>query len=898
MRVCDVCGACSDDHYELCAVDGGALDLLFPGPRILAGRYRLEQQLAQGAMGRVFSATHLGVGSQVAVKVMQPSQRDIAVAVQRFHKEARILGAVKHPNAVLITDFDVDQRPSGPVAFLVTELLRGRSLAQLLDADSRLSLDEVERIIVPLCEAVEEAHAQGIIHRDLKPANVFLERLRDGAEVVKVLDFGIAKLLSRRGADVPAPIDLAGEPAKLAEDELRAEILAAIDDDDRPTRPGRRRAPTSTAPTGSTGESSGSGAPSTWAGLMAGTVPYMASEQMTGERVTRKSDVHALAVMIFEMLAGRLPFDGDDDDIIAAKLADERPSLREQSVDVDEALDALLMTCFATAPEERPDRVGVLATAVQQAAARRRGAEDDPVGALAMRLSTMARALGRLVGPADSVDVGVVRDTLLSAGGMLLKARGLVGPARARLAAPPQRVLVSSFVELDDVVAGARSAVAAVAHKDADAAAQLLVVWRQLDAFSRDVGALLEDDDPVEVDPLAAVIADEAPVGAGAAPQPWAELVEAMSGRDPLAASDACDAALDERVDETVRTLQEGGEGAARLIAGLWRFADGILLRDIGVERGGLRFLPLLANHPADAGRFRAVMAALRDRRGVVVVDEVPADPDRDPLLRCLLLHPIAEVRRAAAMCLPILGLWGVAAHARTPLAALVTIFRELKKRGRPDHLKVFFFCVRASLLSASTAELQEAVILVRAFFEEPAFHEDLLFEPLLELERHLRERADAAGLLDESYARALAVFVGAGAHEEAQLEHLRDVPLALQRKLAREGRFLSTFVCHVNDRIAMETVPHLLRLDDVTRFLRLPTLHRTVLVELAKRRRFFKKDVPKLALLAHPKTPAAMARAYIHLVPDEQLRQLAQNRHINPEVRRLIQAALQRPAG
>lgn len=632
---------------------------------------------------------------------------------------------------------------------------------------------------------------------------------------------------------------------------------------------------------------------------MVGTVPYMASEQMTGERVTRKSDVHALAVMMFEMLAGRLPFDGEDDDIIAAKLADERPSLREQGVDVDEALDALLMRCFASDPEERPDRVSVLAAAVQQAAARRRGAEDDPVGALALRLSTMARALGRLEDARDEADVGVVRDTLLSAGGMLLKARSLVAPARARLAAPPQKALVSSFVEMDDVVAGARSAVGAVARKDADAAAQLLVVWRQLDTFTREVGALLEDDEaPAELDPLAAVIADAAPAGPGAPPRPWPELVEAMLGRDQLEASDACDAALDDRVDDTVRTLQEGGEAAGRLIAGLWRFADAILLHDIGAERGALRFLPLLANHPADAGRFGAVMAALRDRRGVVVVEEVPADPANEPLLRCLLLHPIAEVRRAAAGRLPILGLWGVASHARTPLAALVTIFRELKKRGHTDHLKVFFFCVRDSLLSASTAELQEAVILVRAFFEEPAFHEDLLFEPLLELERHLRERADAAGLLDESYARALAVFVGGGAHDEVQLEHLRDVPLPLQRKLAREGRFLSTFVCHVNDRIAMETVPHLLRLDDVTRFLRLPTLHRTVLVELAKRRRFFKKDVPKLALLAHPKTPAAMARAYIHLVADEQLRQLAQNRHINPEVRRLIQAALQRPAG
>ena len=703
-------------------------------------------------------------------------------------------------------------------------------------------------------------------------------------------------------------IELSGAPADRAEDELRAEILAALadDDDHHATRPDRARAgspspsPSSSSSSVARGSSSpSSGAPSTWAGLMVGTVPYMAPEQMTGERVTRKSDVHALAVMIFELLAGRLPFDGEDDDIIAQKLTDERPSLREQGIDVDEALDALLRRCFATDPEERPDRVSVLATAVQQAAARRRGAEDDAVGALAMRLSTMARALDRLEGGGEVADVGVVRDTLLSTGGMLLKARSLVAPARARLSAPPPSVLVSSFVEMDDALTGARSAVASVARTDADAAAQLLVVWRQLDALTREVGGLLEDDDATAgLDPLAVVIAEADPVGRGASLRPWSELIEAMLGRDQLDASDACDAALDDRVDDTVRTLQEGGDRAGRLIAGLWRFADMVLLHDIGAERGALRFLPLLANHPLDGGRFGGVMTALRDRRGVVVVDEASTDPASEPLWRCLLLHPVAEVRRAAAGRVPILGLWGVASHARTPLAGLVVIFRELKKRGQPDHLKIFFFCVRDSLLSASTAELQEAVVLVRAFFEEPAFHEDLLFEPLLEVERHLRERADAAGLLDESYARAFAVFVGGGAHDEVQLEHLRDVPLPLQRKLAREGRFLHTFVCHVNDRIAMETVPHLLRLDDVTRFLRLPTLHRMVLVELAKRRRFFKKDIPKIALLAHPKTPAAMARAYIHVVPDEQLRQLSHNRHINPEVRRLIQVALQRPVG
>ena len=198
-------------------------------------------------------------------------------------------------------------------------------------------------------------------------------------------------------------------------------------------------------------------------------------------------------------------------------------------------------------------------------------------------------------------------------------------------------------------------------------------------------------------------------------------------------------------------------------------------------------------------------------------------------------------------------------------------------------------------MASASLAELKDALALVRACFDVSCFHEDLLFEPLLELERGLRARADVAGVLDDSYVRAVAAFVDAGAREEAPLEHLKDVPLPIQRKLAREGRFLTTFVCHHNERVAQETVPHLLKLDDVTRYLRMVTIHRVVLIELAKRRRFFKKDAPKLALLGNPKTPAAIARPYIPLVAEEQLKNLSTSRQINPDVRRLIVQQLAR---
>jgi len=888
VRVCEACGACSDDDYEMCGADGAHLKPSVPGGRVLSGRYRLERRLAGGTMGQVFEAVHLAVGSHVAVKIMQPEQRELSVSVQRFHREARMLGAIKHPHAVLITDFDVDDRPGGPVAFLVTELLRGRPLSALLEEKGRLTLDAVERVIVPLCDAVGEAHAVGIIHRDLKPTNVFLERLRDGSEIVKVLDFGIAKLLVRQGA-TPEPIALPPiEASSPSERALRDEIHAVLEEDDEPrTLPGRRR---STPPQ--------SEHPSTYSGLMVGTVPYMAAEQMTGERVTRRTDVHALGVMVFEMLTGQLPFDGEDDDIISQKLSGEVPSLREHGIAVDERLEAVVLRCLSANPDDRPESVAEVRAAVQAAAARARGGVDDPVGTVVLRLSTTARALARASEGAPDLDL--VRDTLLSASATLARVQPVVDGLARHIAAPPQAGLVSAHLELDDALASVRDVLGTAQRQEPDRVASLMLLWRRIDDVSNQVGGLIDGDthdgqQEPEAESLDVLDVLELLKQPEPSARPWGDVLAGLSSKDALDVAESIDDVLGERVDDVVRVLAEGGPEAETLINGLWRAADLVLLRDLGVERGALRYLPLLAGHALDRGRFAKLVGALRDRRGIIVVDDAMGleEGARDSVLRGLLLHPIAEVRQRAAAALPIASLWSIAGHPRTPLPTHGVIFRQLKKRGHVDHLKIFFFCVRDALLSAPNAELSEAVALVREFFELPAFHEDLLFEPLLEVERSLRERAGGAGLLDESYARAFAAFMGADLHDEVPLEHLRDVPLALQRKLAREGRFLSTFVSHSNERIARETITHLLRLEDVTRYLRQTTIHRVVLVELAKRRRFFKKDAPKVALLANPKTPAAIARGYIGLVSDEQLRLLAANRQINPDVRRLITQAL-----
>jgi serine/threonine protein kinase len=891
---------------------------------MLCGRYRLERKLAEGAMGQVFEAVHLSLGNRVAIKVMQPQQKDVRVAVRRFHKEARILGAVKHPHAVLITDFDVEQRTSGSVPFLVTELLRGRSLDALLQERGRLPLADVERILVPLCDAVEEAHAQGIIHRDLKPSNVFLERLRDGSEVVKVLDFGIAKLLSRAdGTGQESTEDRENLP--VAEGELPQEFFDVIDDDGLATTlPGRAKASsavvlarggagdafaaTPRAPHASTTESTGtpSSGTHTYAGLMVGTIPYMAPEQMTGDQVTRRADVHAVAVVAFEMLAGRLPFDGTDDDMIREKLADERPSLKDLGVDVPDAVDALLQRCFALRPAERPESVREVAAVLTVAVrAGGNGNTQEPALLLARQVSRTAKALASV----HDVDVGGdvvsalsrLRDALLSAGASLDRARELVGSVRG----DPPNALAAAQLELDDALVTLRELLVALVARAPESGSYLQMLWRRIDVVNEAVAALFDPPEATtpeqqEMDvvdnPLASVLGSQQRL-----PSPEEEdaivdrLTRRLLSRDGLDAADALDVLLGEHLEPALARLQQGTERASTLLDGLWAHADALLLRDLGVERGALRIVPYLAAHAAADGRFPRLVDALRDRRGAVAVDAVTALSPARPGLRCLLLHPVKETRIAALAKLALHDLWTIIVHERAPLSVLRFLFEHLLVHGHSDHLKVFFFCVKDTILTAPAAELALALALVRSFFDVACFHEDLIFEPLVELERGVRARGEAAGLLDDSYVRAVGRFLTEGARDDLPLEHLRDIPLPIQRKLARDGRLLTTFISHPNERIARETIPHLLKVDDIVRFLRVVTIHRVVLIELSKRRRLFRSDVARIALLTNPRTPPGIARPFLGLLSIEQLKVMSNNRQMNPDVRKLVLQALAR---
>src|SRR5918997_3439574 len=163
--------------------------------QVLDEKYRLERLLGQGGMGAVYLATHLGTERFVALKLIAPQFMRNEEFVERFRREARAAGRLRHPNVVDVTDFGFARVGDGArVAYLVMEYLDGCTLAEVLAEEKSLPLGWVVDILEQTCSAVDEAHQQSIVHRDLKPDNIWLEPNRRGSYTVKVLDFGIARL--------------------------------------------------------------------------------------------------------------------------------------------------------------------------------------------------------------------------------------------------------------------------------------------------------------------------------------------------------------------------------------------------------------------------------------------------------------------------------------------------------------------------------------------------------------------------------------------------------------------------------------------------------------------------------------------------------------------------------
>ncbi|MGI9069039.1 MAG: protein kinase domain-containing protein [Pyrinomonadaceae bacterium] len=265
-------------------------------PNTRLGRYEIRSQLGAGGMGEVYLARDPKINRDVAIKVLPAAFSDDSERLRRFEQEAQAAGALNHPNILSI--YDVDTHDGAP--YVVSELLEGETLREQLTGTA-LPVRKAIDYALQIAHGLSAAHDKGIVHRDLKPENLFVTK--DGR--VKILDFGIAKLIEPRDGSA-AHTDL-------------------------PTRK------LNTDP-----------------GTVMGTVGYMSPEQVRGQRVDHRSDIFSLGAVLYEMLSGKRAFRGESAiETLNAILKEDPPELSESNSQINPALERVVMHCLEKSPEQR-----------------------------------------------------------------------------------------------------------------------------------------------------------------------------------------------------------------------------------------------------------------------------------------------------------------------------------------------------------------------------------------------------------------------------------------------------------------------------------------------------------------------------------------------------------------
>jgi len=303
--------------------------------RTLDNKYLIEKLLGKGGMGSVYQAIHTGTKRTVAVKVIAPQYMRNRELLIRFQREAEASGRLRHPNVVNVTDFGVTVIDVTSVAYLVMEYLDGETLFEHLQKNPILPPAMTVDILEQIALGVTEAHGHGILHRDLKPQNIWLQPDGRGGYIVKVLDFGIAKLADPSSLSMELPeLEAAPNVEEVALDDNATQMLA----------------PTEAGMTSAFSEASGF---TTTVGATLGTPAFMAPEQCSGKLVTEKSDLYSMAMMGYMMLAGELPFKGNARELIEQQLSLTPDAPHTRNPKLSEIVSRVILESLAKDPDYR-----------------------------------------------------------------------------------------------------------------------------------------------------------------------------------------------------------------------------------------------------------------------------------------------------------------------------------------------------------------------------------------------------------------------------------------------------------------------------------------------------------------------------------------------------------------
>lgn len=312
--LCERCGARSNADADYCGKCGSALTSGMPSTGdIIADRYRIVAQIGKGAMGTVYRVEHVQIGKPMAVKLLHRELEQNTEHVTRFHREAESASKLNHPNTVQVFDFG---RSKSGWLYLAMEYVAGPDLGKLFQKEGALPFGRAAYLCSQVAASVADAHAVGIVHRDLKPENIVVSQRADG-ELVKVLDFGLAKLF---------------------ESKLESQV--------------------------------------TGSGTIVGTPSYMSPEQIRGEELDGRSDIYSIGAIMYEAVVGRPPFEATNPIGVLSKHLTERPALpsTRSPLSVPTEADQIIARClhkereqrYSTAEELRLELLAYLATVVDQ----------------------------------------------------------------------------------------------------------------------------------------------------------------------------------------------------------------------------------------------------------------------------------------------------------------------------------------------------------------------------------------------------------------------------------------------------------------------------------------------------------------------------------------------------
>jgi eukaryotic-like serine/threonine-protein kinase len=312
MKQCLKCQRPFEDKSAFCPYDGQRLiyiktddDLI---GRLIDNKYQIEELIAKGGAGSVYRATHVQLNVPMALKVMHSNSTSDVTTLERFRREAYAAMQIRHTNAIAVMDFGVT---ADDLVYVVMEYLQGMNLRQKLKQKKFFAIQEANEVMQQICAAVAVAHKRKIVHRDLKPENIFLH-LDGDIEVVKVLDFGIAKF---KGA-------------------IHNESDGNI----------------------------------TRQGFVVGTPNYMSPEQCYGKEVDARADVYSLGILLYEMLTGQMPFVGPSHTAIAVKQATEKPKpTYEVRKGIPAVVNAVVMHALEKSANNRPSDTMAFAAELEAA---------------------------------------------------------------------------------------------------------------------------------------------------------------------------------------------------------------------------------------------------------------------------------------------------------------------------------------------------------------------------------------------------------------------------------------------------------------------------------------------------------------------------------------------------